>query len=936
VQSTLARYAIAVGCVANAFFVRWILGVSLGEELPYATFMLAVCASVWLAGTGPSVVATALSVGLANWFFIAPRQSFWISDPGDIVRLPLFVLACAIVIRIGDTVRTAGSRSSEAESKVRVQEETLRSTLASIRDAIIRTDSAGRVTYFNPVAEVWTGRSTLDAAGRRVWDFIPELTQSEAVAGPLFEQERYLPSIGRWVRTTVTPASDGGRVIALGDISDRRQFDRLQLGQQAVLERIALGAPLTEVLGRICQLIEEHEPGLACSILLVDRKQRRTMSGVGPSLDPQFVKALENIIIEQPYVGSCCAALDSGVEIVVPDVAADCRWSDVWRDLNLSYGLRACRSVPVFGGAGEVVASVAIFRRTAGDPGPRNRLLLGIATHLIGIAVEKNRAEARIRSSQDRTRLLWEAATILLTADEPDSMLKAMFAKIAWHLRLDAFLNYTVTETGEELALRSQSGLEEEVAESIRRLQFGQAICGRVAVSKEPCLATSIQTSSEPAWSLVRSLGFQTYFCSPLLVGNELLGTLSFASRTRESFDEDEIDFLATISKYVTAAYERLSLIARLQEADRRKDQFLATLAHELRNPLAPLQNGLLLLDMTGGQDPDSAEVRSMMSRQLAQMVRLIDDLMDISRITRGKVSLRKERVEIQAAIRQALETVGPIVKAGEHVLATEIAPEPIYVMADLTRLSQVIANLLNNACKYTNRGGRIVLGLKHDGDDAVVTIRDTGVGIPPEMLPRIFDMFTQVDDSLEKSQGGLGIGLSLVKGLVELHGGTVEAKSLGTDTGSEFVIRIPAVLSVVAADEPVSIAVMPADGFRRILIVDDNQDAAKSLAAMLRMMGKETETAFDGLEGLQVASTFRPEAIFLDIGMPRMNGYDVARRLRQELWGRSALLVALTGWGLDEDRRRSQEAGFDFHLVKPVDMEGLHKVLAPRASNTA
>ncbi|OAI57866.1 hypothetical protein AYO47_07360 [Planctomyces sp. SCGC AG-212-M04] len=916
--------------------MRWILDDSLGDELPYATFMLAVCASVWLAGSGPSVVSTVLSVFLANWFFIAPRHSIWITDPGDIIRLPLFVLACVIVIRLGETVRAAGSRSSEAESKVRVQEEALRSTLASIRDAILRTDPAGRVTYLNPVAEVWTGRSTGDAAGRTVADLIPELGHPEAVNGPLFEQERYLPSVGRWVRTTVTPASDGGRVIVLGDITDRRHFDRLQSGQQAVLERVALGAPLAEVLGKICHLIEEQEPGLVCSILLIDRKRRRTTSGVGPSLDPQFVKALENIIVEQPYAGSCCAALDSGAEIVVPDVAEDRRWSQVWRDLNLSYGLRACRSVPVFGDMGEVVGSVAIFRRTPGDPGPRNRQLLGIATHLVSIAIEKNRAEALVKSSQDRTRLLWEAATVLLTADEPDSMLKAMFAKIASHLSLDAYINYTVSETGAELTLRSQSGLEEGVAESICRLQFGEAICGKVAMSKEACLATSIQASTEPTFGLVKSLGFQTYICNPLVAGGELLGTLSFASRSRERFDEDELDFVATISKYVTAAYERLSLIDRLKEADRRKDQFLATLAHELRNPLAPLQNGLQLLDMIGSQDREAIEVRSMMARQLTQMVRLIDDLLDISRITRGKVSLRKERVEIQTAIHQALETVSPIIKAGGHQLVREISPEPIYVLADLTRLSQVIANLLNNACKYTNPGGRISISLAHEGEDAVVRIRDTGVGIPQAMLPRIFDMFTQVDHSLEKSQGGLGIGLSLVKGLVELHGGTVEANSLGANTGSEFVIRIPAILSLLVPDEVVPLAPKSAEGSRRILIVDDNQDAARSLAAMLRMMGHEAHTAFDGVEGLHAAETFRPEVIFLDIGMPRMNGYDVAKRLRQEPWGRGALLVALTGWGLEEDRRRSQAAGFDFHLVKPVDLDSLRIVLAPPASNTA
>jgi len=921
--------------VVNAFLLRWALNPVLDHELPFATFMLAVCAVVWLAGTGPAIVASVGGAVVATYVFVAPEHSLAAADPGDIVRFLLFVLSCAVAIRIGSSIRAAGSRSTQAESKVRAQEETLHSTLASIRDAIIRTDDAGRVTYFNAVAELWTGRLTSEAAGRPLAVVVPELSSSEAASASLCEAERYLPSMRRWVRATVTAAADGGRVIVLGDISDRRRFDQLQAAQQAVLERIALGTPLNEILGRICLLIEDQEPGLVCSILQIDRKRRRTMSAVGPSLDPSFLKALEHIVVTAPYVGSCCAALDSGVEIVVADIATDSRWTDLWRDLNLKFGLRACRSVPVVGEAGEIVASVAIFRRTPGDPGPTDRSLLGIATHLVGIAVEKNRAESLIRGSQDRTRLLWEAATVMLTADEPESMLTAMFAKIARRLRLDAFLNYTVSESGEELVLRSQSGLEPQVVQSISRLQFGAAICGRVAASKEPCVATSIQTSSNPAFDVVKSLGFQAYVCNPLLAGDVLLGTLSFGSRTREEFSEDELDFLRTISKYVTAAYERLSLIARLKEADRRKDEFLATLAHELRNPLAPLGNGLQILEMTGQDDAESNEVRSMMSRQLNQMVRLIDDLLDISRITRGKVSLRRERIEVQTAIRQALETVQPIVKTGEHVLVTEICDEPVYVMADLTRLSQVIANLLNNACKYTNAGGRISVGLAREGDAAVVTVRDTGVGIPPSMLPRVFDMFTQVDHSLEKSQGGLGIGLSLVKGLVELHGGTVEAHSRGLNTGSEFVVRIPAILSIYAADVPAK-AVRASEGRRRVLVVDDNRDAAKSLAAMLRMMGNETEIAYDGVEALVAAERFRPEVVFLDIGMPRMNGYDAARRLREEPWGREAFLVALTGWGLDEDRRRSQEAGFDLHLVKPVGTERLRELLATKSSQTA
>jgi PAS domain S-box-containing protein len=374
-----------------------------------------------------------------------------------------------------------------------------------------------------------------------------------------------------------------------------------------------------------------------------------------------------------------------------------------------------------------------------------------------------------------------------------------------------------------------------------------------------------------------------------------------------------------------------------LKEADRRKNEFLATLAHELRNPLAPLRNGLQVMKLARNDGPPIEQARAMMERQLAQMVRLIDDLLDVSRISQGKIELKKERIDLAKVVQHALETSRPLIESSGHDLTIHVPPEPIYVDADPTRLAQVFANLLNNAAKFTEKGGRIWLTVKRDAGDAVVSVRDNGIGIPGYMLPRIFDLFTQVDRSMEQSQGGLGIGLSLVKGLVEMHGGSVEVRSDGHGLGSEFAVRLPVVLSLAERERDVDDAERgkTAAG-RRVLVVDDNRDAAISLAMLLRLMGNEAQTAHDGQEALVAAAAFRPDVILLDIGMPKLNGYDAARTIRREPWGKNVVLVAVSGWGQEDDRRRSREAGFNFHMVKPVDPAALEKLLAELQATTA
>jgi PAS domain S-box-containing protein len=553
----------------------------------------------------------------------------------------------------------------------------------------------------------------------------------------------------------------------------------------------------------------------------------------------------------------------------------------------------------------------------------------------IGIDItERKRAEDAVRHSEARLRLLWESASVLLSTNAPDKLLGDLFARIAPHIGLDAFFLYSVTETGDGLQLLASAGVPKDRDGPIARLGFGEGVCGTVAQRRQALVVTHVQASDDPKDRAIKELGIRAHVCLPLLIEDELLGTLAFSSRSRDEFATDELDFLRTICHYVSVVYERLRLISRLREADRRKDEFLATLAHELRNPLAPIRNAVELLRRAEADVAIRERARGMMERQLAQMVRLIDDLLDVSRISRGKVRLRRERVELAVVVRSALESVRPLVEARAHELTVTLPNDAVYLDADPTRLAQVIANLLNNAAKYTEKRGHIWLTAERQGREAVVSVRDNGIGLAPEDLSQIFEVFAQVDPALERSQSGLGIGLSLVRGLIQLHGGTVEAHSAGKGTGSEFIVRLP------VAEPPASTRDNDAGQTNsalpplRILVADDSRDAADSLSLMLRVQGHDVKTTYDGLEAVQAAATFRPEVALLDIGMPNLNGYDAARQLRAAPWGREVLLVAMTGWGKEEDKRRAAEAGFDHHLTKPVEPAALEGVLARFSSS--
>ncbi len=414
-------------------------------------------------------------------------------------------------------------------------------------------------------------------------------------------------------------------------------------------------------------------------------------------------------------------------------------------------------------------------------------------------------------------------------------------------------------------------------------------------------------------------LGWESLACFALMAGLRYVSNLDVEML--------RLDLLQLVVMAVTFPWFVLigRRVTRLREADRRKDVFLASLAHELRNPLAPIRTGVAILRMTGAES-QSQTVLAMMERQLQHMALLLDDLLDVSRISRGKITLHHERIDLRHVVDTAVEASRPLIEQMGHEFSVSAPSEPAFLNADPVRLAQIISNLLNNAAKYTPPGGRIVLKAEHHGDEVEVSVTDNGIGIPGESLESIFEMFAQIGSHSSNSQGGLGIGLSLAKGLVALHGGTIEAFSEGLGRGSEFRVRVPTRLTLDADSAPPVRTVLTSHRLK-ILVVDDNRDAAESLSMLLELKGHEVRRAYDGENALQLAEEFRPQMVLLDLGMPKMNGYEACRRIREQAWGAQMTLIAVTGWGQEDDRRKSTAAGFDGHLVKPVDPETLEEL---------
>lgn len=870
----LLGYGIAVVAVASAIVLRLLLDPILADRNPFITVFLAVVFTAWYSGRGPGLLALALGTLGATYFILPPRQTM-VLQPEWQIALVIFVLSGGLVVLLFESIRRKREQAAE-------ESELLSTTLASIGDGIITTDKSSRVTRLNSKAQWLTGWKNQEATGNLLATVyrVMDAANRQVVGNPLLKALQQDSKSGpgqysllvardgteRCIEDGATPIlSRSGEVIGYVLII-RDVTDR-----QCAEKEIAHLAAESEKQRRLFKAVLSNTPDLA---FVFDLNHRFTYAN-------DALLALWGRTWEQAIGRNC---LELGYE---PAHAA-------MHDRELDEVVKTkkpIRGVVSFTGTSGKRQFDYIFVPVINDNGD----VEAVAGTTRDITEQKEN-EAELRTSEEFNRTVLESSPDCVKVLDAHGCMISMNTNGLCLLEIDDFAHYLGRDWIQLWPQESQPRIR-------RAVEAAQA--GETIRFQEFCPTAK---GTNKWWDVITA---------PILD------------------EQGKVVRLISVSRDVTeqrrTSEDLRNLSAELSAANRRKDEFLATLAHELRNPLAPLRNGLQILRQLESQSTTCEQALAMMERQLGQMVHLVDDLLDVSRISQGKLELRRQPVDLQAVLQHAVETSKPVIEAHGQQLTLAPMPASIQLEADTTRLGQVFANLLNNAAKYSEPGGRIELHTTVEGERVVVSVKDAGIGIPPAMLPKIFEIFTQVDRSLEKSQGGLGLGLTLVKRLVEMHGGTVEARSEGPGQGSEFLVTLPILQSASENTMPMVEKTTPAvpAGSSRILVADDNVDSAESMALLLNLLGHEVRTAHDGLEALTLAKEFLPTVILLDIGMPKLNGYETCRQLREQPWGEEATIIAMTGWGQDEDRRRSQEAGFTHHLVKPVDPAVLQKLLA-------
>ena len=872
-RSPIAGYTLTLVAVATAFAARWAIDPWLGDHLPYVTFFVAVAVAAWLGGIGSALLATAAGFVLSWYFFVPPRWSFEVTEQAHALGLAMYLMVSLAFAGFGGALH-------DLQRKAVRRGELLRTTLASIGDAVLTTDAGGRITGLNPVAAALTGWTHDEALGRPFGDVfrIVNETTREPVADPVAKVLAEGVVVGL-ANHTVLIARDGrehaiddsaapirdadgrliGVVLVFRDIAERRAAEKRVADARAFAEAIvdAVREPL---------LVLDAE----LRVVSASRSFYRDFGVTPEHTEHRLVYELGNRQWDIP-------ALRRLLEEVLPQNTAFDDF-EVEHDFD-TLGHRAIR-----------LNARRVFREGASGA----LILLAIED-----ITERRQAEVQRRLVEERFRMMVEQVNDhAIFSTNVDGLATTWNEGVRRVLGFDQaqFIGIDITDT---------IFTPQDVADGVPERELHEA-----AVNG---------TAGNDRW-MRRQDGSEFYAMGTTTALRSATGNLiGFVKVMRDQTERQRME--KQLRQYADD----------LAEADRHKNHFLAMLAHELRNPLAPIANAVRLLQRSGGNDAAAVQTAAaMMQRQTAQLQRLVDDLLDIARISRGRIELQRTRLKLRDVIEQAVEAAR--VPCADKDIAFDVAlpAEPLWVDADATRLLQVLGNLLHNACKFTARGGKVWLTVSLDSSHAVIRVRDDGVGIAAEKLPRVFDMFMQGDTAIERANGGLGLGLTLAKSLVEKHGGSVQAFSDGPGRGSEFVVRLPLAQQAVPADAAPPAAAAPSIAGRRILVVDDNRDAAQTLALLLSLDGGQTRVAHDGHEALDVAAQMQPEVVLLDIGLPKLNGYEVAERMRQQPWGEHITLVALTGWGQEEDRRKSAQAGFDAHLVKPVDYDALLRLLAP------
>ena len=868
--SALRSYALTLVLVAAAVLLRYVLDRWMGNALPLVTLFGAVAASVWLGGVGPAIVAVVTGYIACDFLFIQPRLQIAGGHIGDLIGLLAYLFTCSLIITFGEARRRAQARAGH-------RSELLRVTLQSIGDAIITTDVDGRVTDMNRVAESLTGWAFADALRQPldgVFQIVNEATR-QAVENPATTARRQRRVVGLANDTVLVRKGGAERAI---DSS---------------------AAPITNERGHVsgCVLVfrdvtisRRTEQENARQLL-----DARLLASIIESSDDAIIsKSLGGVIqswnaaAERLFGYTAEQAVGCHISLIIPP-------ERIAEEDQIIASLKAGRRVDHFE-----------TERLRSDGG---RLLVSLTISPIKDAAGKVVGASKIVRDMSRQRWAEADREKFVTLVENSTDFIGMYDLNG----VPSFVN----RAGLEMV--GLDDMEQARATPLQSFFFPE---DQHRIMREFLPSVLVRGHGEID---VRFRHFRTG--EARWVAYKVL-TVPDASGRAVAF--------ATVSQDVTErrrlAEHLHKLASNLSEADRRKDEFLAMLAHELRTPLAPIRNAARVL-RRGGLDEDAlGSAAGMLERQVGQVSRLVDDLLDVSRIARGKLELRKERVELAPIIQQAVEAVRGQFRTMNHELTINMPSRPLYLDADAARLAQVVGNLLNNACKFTDKGGHVWLSAGEEEGEVVIRVRDSGIGIAAEDQARLFDMFEQVDTSRERSRDGLGIGLTLVKSLAEMHGGRVGVHSDGLGRGSEFVVHLPLAIEAPKPVPAPAIQEAPTAVPRRVLrvlIVDDNEDGAEALAMLLESAGHETHKAYDGFEAIEAARRLSPDAVLLDIGLPGLNGYEVCRRIRSEPWGRDLVLVALTGWSQEEDRQQSREAGFHSHLVKPVDPDALLEFLA-------
>ncbi len=818
---------------------------------------------------------------------------------------------------IEKTAREAAEASAAEARRAQIQErrqrEQLHITLASIGDAVITTDNAAKITFMNPVAEALTGWKKDEAVGRpldEVFHIINEETR-QAVENPVDRSLREGVVVGL-ANHTVLIARDGSERPIDDSAAPIRGDGALISGVVLVFRDVSEARRAMQARLRLAAIVESSEDaiishGLDGTILSWNRGAERLYHYTAEEM---IGKPLATLVPpEHPdEVPAILDRLRRGERVEHYETT---RVRKDGERLQVSLTISPLRDAEA-----RIIGASKIARDIT----------------------ERKRTEQSLRFLADASKLL------AALADVPSTLQKV--AQVA----VPGFADWcTVDIIDEQGALRSvaithadpaKAKLAKELAERFppdpdaphgawHILRTGQTEF--LPYISDALIDESIKDPERRR--ILRELGLRSYIGVPLLVRGRVIGIVSFlVAESGRRYDQRDLAVAEDLAHRAAITIDNAHLYEELKENARRKDEFLAMLSHELRNPLVPIRNALEILRMPAADAATRAQAHEMMERQLQQLVRLVDDLLDVSRIMRGKIELRKEAVDLAAVVARGIETAQPTIDAQGQQLLTTLPAEPIRMVVDPARVAQIIGNLLHNAAKFSERAGRIWLSAAREGEEAVIRVRDEGIGIPADLLNHIFELFVQGDRSLERSQSGLGIGLTVVQKLVEMHGGRVAVHSGGSGQGSEFVVYLPmhddAAVPSGPTEAPSSSVANAKTAARRVLVVDDNVDAAQSLAVLLGYWGHQAEIAHSGPQALHAAEKHRPEMIILDIGLPGMSGYDVALALRQKPEFQPVTLVAMTGYGQEDDRRRAKSAGFDYHLTKPVEPEALRRLL--------